>query len=395
MLGPAPEQRGGVSAVLAVYRDAGLLERRDIELLATHCDGGRIAKLRVALVALGGFARRVLAGRVALAHVHVASNASFWRKLTFCALARLGGVPLVVHVHGGGFAAFHASGGRLRRAAIEACLRHADTVVALSPRWAARLRPLAGATPIVVLPNPLPARALAGAQAAPAAPGDEHLVFLGHLCEAKGIGDLLQAFAAIAHERPAARLTLAGTGDAAAVRAMARASGIERRVALPGWVDGEDKARLLAAATLFVLPSHAEGVPMSILEAQSLGVAVVATEVGGVPDIVEHGSNGWLVPPRDPPALAAALTRLLDDGALRARLARAGAARACTDYAAESVVARVDRLYAELLNAATPNGSTAPPPHHQADAPRVAQSRQPTAGRFGTHNHYKRRSRGT
>jgi glycosyltransferase involved in cell wall biosynthesis len=352
MLGPAPDARGGIASVVTAYRDTGLLARWGVSVIATHADASTLSKLGVATRALLRFAPQVLSHQIDLVHVHVASDASFWRKLPFCALTRLAAVPLIVHVHGGGFAAFHAQGGPVRRAAIAWMLRHATAVAALSPRWAARLAPLAGATPITVLPNPLPAQATA-----PAAPrrasalqvAAPQLVFLGLLCEAKGVFDLLDAFVDVLRRHPHARLVLAGNGDVAGAQQRAQALGIAANVDTPGWVHGPAKADLLAGATVFVLPSHAEGVPMSILEAQNLGVAVLATDVGGVPDIVDHGVHGWLVPPQQPLALAEGINRLLDDPALRARLAASGCARARSESLSEVVMARVEGLYAQLL----------------------------------------------
>jgi glycosyltransferase involved in cell wall biosynthesis len=175
------------------------------------------------------------------------------------------------------------------------------------------------------------------------------LVFLGLLCEAKGVFDLLDAMVDVLRRHPRARLVLAGNGDVAGVRQRAEALGIGASVDTPGWVHGPAKADLLAGATVFVLPSHAEGVPMSILEAQNLGVAVLSTDVGGVPDIVDHGVHGWLVPPQQPLALAEGINRLLDDPALRARLAASGRARARSESLSEVVMARVESLYGQVL----------------------------------------------
>jgi glycosyltransferase involved in cell wall biosynthesis len=102
-------------------------------------------------------------------------------------------------------------------------------------------------------------------------------------------------------------------------------------------------------------------------------VAVLSTDVGGVPDIVDHGVHGWLVPAQQPVALAEGLIRLLDDPALRARLAASGCARARSESLSEVVMARVEGLYAHLLNAAE---QPAPPTAHpQATPPDTVRMR--------------------
>jgi glycosyltransferase involved in cell wall biosynthesis len=121
---------------------------------------------------------------------------------------------------------------------------------------------------------------------------------------------------------------LAGEGDVDGVRKAAVAAGVAGRVELPGWVDGEAKARLLARAGIFVLPSRFEGLPMALLEAQAAGLPVVATRVGGIPQVVRE-DNGRLAEPDDVASLVAAWP-LLDDPAEAARMgarARAGAGR--------------------------------------------------------------------
>src|SRR5690606_31708938 len=96
--------------------------------------------------------------------------------------------------------------------------------------------------------------------------------------------------------------------------------GLTERVAAPGWLGPEDTARLLAEGDILTLPSHAENLPMSIIEAMASGLGVIATPVGAVEDIVRDGETGLLVAPGDDAALADALTRLVSDGELRTRL---------------------------------------------------------------------------
>ncbi len=102
----------------------------------------------------------------------------------------------------------------------------------------------------------------------------------------------------------------------------------------------EDVPALLAAADLFVLPSHFEGLPMSVIEAMLTGLAVVATDTRGPREQVEEGRTGLLVPPRDVPALATALAALAADSVLRARMGEAGRLRALARYDEARVVAR-------------------------------------------------------
>lgn len=354
MIGPGPEGRGGIASVWATYRDAGLFDRWPTLAVRTHCEGSRLAKTATAARALWAYARALARGEVALAHVHMASRGSFWRKLAFCALTRAAGRPLLVHVHGSYFRDFHDRGGPLTRAAMRWCLAGADVVVALSPRWADHLRTIARRPDIAVLPNPLPAPSSAAALDTPPDRHDDgqralNLLFLAQISPHKGTAELLEAFALVAAAHPRARLVVAGHGDDTPLRQRAQALGVADRVHFAGWVDGQAKRALLDSADLFVLPSHVEGVPMGILEAQNAGIAVVASQVGGVPDIIDHDRHGWLVPPRDVPALAAALGTLLGDPRRRERLAAAGRRRANDEFSCPRVLAQLEGLYRQTL----------------------------------------------
>ena len=150
--------------------------------------------------------------------------------------------------------------------------------------WLAQLQ----ANPnLVCIPNPValpPAVAPRGRR--------NVVLFLGRIETAKGIAELLDAFAGLRPGAPDALLVCAGEGDIESAGRQARRLGLGDSVRFPGWIDGEEKRAWLARAALFVLPSHAEGLPMSLLEAMAAGLPIVASAVGGVPDVVHDGVNG-------------------------------------------------------------------------------------------------------
>jgi glycosyltransferase involved in cell wall biosynthesis len=128
-----------------------------------------------------------------------------------------------------------------------------------------------------------------------------------------------------------------------------------RRHALAGRVTlmdpRPDIPDVLAASDIFVLPSRWEGLPLAIIEAMMAGLPVVATRVGGVPELVEDGVTGFLVPPGDPKALAAALERLASNAGLRRRMGAAGRAKALREFRLERMLSETARLYQDLLAA--------------------------------------------
>ena len=111
----------------------------------------------------------------------------------------------------------------------------------------------------------------------------------------------------------------------------------------------QDISRLLGAMDMFVLPSLNEALPIVILEAMAVGLPVVATRVGGVPEIVQDGATGLLVAPGDEAGLLAALNRLAEDTALRAKLANAGREQVRAQFTIEQMVRNLETIYEELL----------------------------------------------
>jgi len=142
-------------------------------------------------------------------------------------------------------------------------------------------------------------------------PSDELIVYAGNLLVTKGLGELMEAFLELAKVRPQLRLTIVGQGpyrDTLARRAAAANSG--KRVILPGRCDAAGIAQWMRAADIFCLPSYSEGCPNVVVEALACGRPIVATNVGGIPELVNQES-GILVPPRDPLALREALQQAL------------------------------------------------------------------------------------
>jgi glycosyltransferase involved in cell wall biosynthesis len=174
------------------------------------------------------------------------------------------------------------------------------------------------------------------------------LLYLGMLSEPKGAFDLIRAVAAMpATAREALRLIMAGHGEVEKARELVRGQGLGDTIAIRGWVDPAQRDALFGDVHGLVLPSHFEGMPMSLLEAMSWELAVIATPVGAIPDVIVDGENGLLVPVADTAALAAAMLRLLEDPALRQRLAAEGK-RSVEPFSPDVYAQRLTRLYRGL-----------------------------------------------
>lgn len=160
---------------------------------------------------------------------------------------------------------------------------------------------------------------------------------------------LVSAFVELYPRYPGLRLTIAGDGSLRPrVEDAVRRAGVEEAVDFLGTVDRADL--LYRGLDVYIQASaFGEGTSNSIIEAMASGLPVIATDVGGNSDVVDHERTGLMIPPRDPKALAAAIARLLDDAALRSRFGAAGRARALERYSRESMVATTVMLYEKVL----------------------------------------------
>jgi glycosyltransferase involved in cell wall biosynthesis len=345
MIGTAPDGRGGVASVIGVLRAGGLFERESVRYLASHRDGTRGAKVAAALAAFWQTGLACLFARPAVVHVHCASRGSFARKSMLLLIARAAGCRTIFHLHGAEFDLFAgAESGPVLRWWIRRTLEKSSVVIALSDSWAAFLRGYAPLARVVVVPNsvPLPpATDRAQEQAG-------RILFLGRADAGKGVYELLAAVAALAPAFPQLQLVIGGVGELDALRVRATELGIADRVTLPGWIDEEARARELACAQIFCLPSHAEGLPMAMLEAMAAAKAVVASTVGGIPEAISNRDNGMLVAPGDVDALIAALRLLLADAALRGRLGDNARASIERRFSTDAAISALTALYREL-----------------------------------------------
>lgn len=181
------------------------------------------------------------------------------------------------------------------------------------------------------------------------APGTPIAVQVANFRREKAHGVLLDAARILADDHHPVVFLLVGQGQLEGeVRARADTLGLGDHVRFLGFRD--DVASLVAAADLLVLSSDHEGLPVAVMEAFALGVPLVSTAVGGIPEAVEHDREGLLVPPQDPAALAAAVREVCDDPSLRARLA-AGALASASRFDARAAAARIEDVYRSVAAA--------------------------------------------
>ena len=358
LLWVATGARGGIHGYGQALEATGLFADWGVERLVTHDDGSRRRRAALFARAAGTLVWRCLTARPALVHLHSAAYGSFVRKgLLLWAARGVFRVPAVLHLHAGEFEDFYRRCPAPAQALVRATLRRADRVVTLSPALGAAVERIAPGARVTVAENgvrlaPEP-RVLAG--------DAPQVLFVGVLIDRKDPMSLLRAWAAC-RRPPGATLRFAGDGPLRPdLEALIHAEGLQGSVELLGWLDPQEVAAQLDRADVLALPSHFEGQPLALLEGMARGLALVSTQVGGIPDLIEDGVSGRLVPPGDTPALTAALDEVLNDPDARQRLGQAAYARAQARYDIRRTADRLHDLYRQLSGppALTPGGTAA------------------------------------
>jgi glycosyltransferase involved in cell wall biosynthesis len=283
--------------------------------------------------------------RIDVVHAHkVGSN--LWGSV----LGRIARVPVIVaHEHSWSF-----EGEPFRRLLDrELIARLANTIIAVSQEDRRRMETIERipARQITVIPNgiePLPAPTADVRAELGIGPDDPVVGTVTVLRPEKALDVLVEAIALLRPRLPSLHLVIAGGGvEMERLRALVAERGLEQTVHLLG--TRHDVANVLHAVDVAVICSLREGTPLALLEYMAAGLPVVATRVGGLPDVVVDGVTGLIVSPGSAPALADALERLLGDPELRAQMGAAGRERQQAKYEFASVMHRVEQLYERLL----------------------------------------------
>lgn len=276
-------------------------------------------------------------GQFSGAFIFAGSGFSFYERVLMSLVCRFCGVNDVFVIVDGRFFSIRAAGWP-RRTLARWLLRIPHRLAATGQNWddlyaelgvpaGRRTRVhywLAADFPVATAPKPKPeGRSL-------------RMLFVGWMTESKGVPELLAAISTLSKSHDFSFTFVGGGTLLEMVRAAIRENGWESWVHAPGWISAEDLQAALNAADVFVLPSHAEGFPMSLIEAFSSAVPAIVTDVGGVSDSLRDGVNGFLIEPRSVDSLVNAMRRYLENPALVPEHSRAALAAALQNHDADT-----------------------------------------------------------
>lgn len=355
LVGQGAPARGGIPTFISgILDDPVLRNEARLSFLNTTHDAGRPGgatadNVRSMLHDVSALFRQ--ARRVDVVHLHLAPAPllPLIRAIVLLGTARLAGARTILHAHSG---RLHiAAESVIYRAALRVLGLLADRTIAVSAdglhtlqHAGVRVELLANALDTGTFPEPERDPALVS------------IAFVGTVCARKGLDDLRIAMLRLRDEGGATpvHLTIVGDGRQEGPNVFEQVqkdyanSDLDDLVTFTGALPASEVRSVLAKADIFCLPSHWEGLPLSLLEAMAAGSAIVATTVGDIPEVLEHGDVGILIEPQQPAQLADALRRLLDDPQERARLGTVARERVRRDFDRSAMARRILEIYREL-----------------------------------------------
>jgi glycosyltransferase involved in cell wall biosynthesis len=361
--GHLPPPAGGVATYYQSLLNSSLPERVDLHFVQTSThkrelsQSGKfsLSNLIAAVQDCGRFATAVIKYRPELTHIATAFGLSFVKHSVCVLIARVLGSRVLLHPHCG-FPELYLNRSRWWQWYFRQVVRLTNGMITLSTEWD-QLKEIVPGCRVYYLPNAIDLAKYQGVYEQKKLVGHTDrplkMLYLGYLGTEKGTYDLLEAARETAAKNVPVTYDLIGDdlqpGDVEKIKKQVQDDNLTDTFHVLPFADGPRKVEALCNADVFVYPSYSEGMPMAVIEAMACGLPVIATRVGGLPDLVSDGVNGLLVEPRHPDQLASAIQRLCSNPELRSSMEKNSFKRAFEEYDMEVLVSRLVSIYSKAL----------------------------------------------
>lgn len=313
-----PMVKGGIAAVVNGYYGSFLEKKYDVKYIQSYCDGTKLQKFIKAVKAYFLFVWNLVTNKPDILHMHTSFGASFYRKIPFIYMASICRIPIINHIHGPEFELFYEQASDKKKQLIKKIYNKCTYLITLSQEWKRNFLQVVPEEKIKVIEN----YSVVENELLDAERKKSQILFLGAINERKGCYDMPQIIQKVVKKVPNAIFVIAGDGELEHLKRLISEAGLTQNCVFPGWIRDDVKDAYLRQSSIFFLPSYNEGMPMAILDAMGYGLPVVSTNVGGIPQIVLDGQNGFVLRPGDIDDIAQALVKLLTDPSLRAGMGR-------------------------------------------------------------------------
>ncbi|MGN6493958.1 MAG: glycosyltransferase family 4 protein [Agriterribacter sp.] len=287
---------------------------------------------------------------IRIVHIHGAAKGSIFRKAGLFFVAKyIFRRQVIYHSHGSELKLFYEKSGKGIKKLMKFFFENVDEIICLSRQWEAFFVSNFRVKQISVLENIVEKSNISRVNFVET---KQPLVFLflGAIGKRKGIFDLLEVLSENKNKlMDKMVLLIGGNGEEKKLTDYIQENELSSWVKFVGWVNGEKKKSLLLQSNVYILPSYNEGLPLSILEAMSFQLAIISTPIGGIPEVVKEGINGYLVNPGDKAALFQSITNVLQNPEQVSTFGE-GSMKLVEPYYAENVIPKLTSVYERHLN---------------------------------------------
>jgi glycosyltransferase involved in cell wall biosynthesis len=308
----------------------------------------RLVKSFVWTVAhLMSFPFALLRNRPSVVHVNSVGYWVYWENGIYVLLSKIFGKRALFHIHGGGFEDFYDKSNRIFKVLIRGILTLPDKIIVLSPSWRKFMSKLVSQNKIEVIENFVDSSAFSKVNREKTSDRNVTVLFVGgYGAKAKGLYDFINAASLATKMCKTIKFVLLACSGIKGLATLCKEKGITENTRIEGYLRGTEKLELFANSDIFVLPSYAEGFPVTMLEAMAAGLPIIASSVGAIPDVIKDGENGFLIEPGDYTTLARKICLLASDKNLRNKMAENNVNRVTRNYDKDIILRKLSDVYA-------------------------------------------------
>jgi len=335
---PYKNPKGGIAIVINAY--SKLCE--SFNFIATTNLGGFMSNFFYFIKALIIYHYYLIFRNIHIVHIQGSSFMSFWRAAVFICIAKLFKKKIIYHIHGGCFKDFSSQ----HKKSVQSIFSKCDVIGVLSTKWKVFFEQEFQCKDVRIIPNIIEY------------PREDHsnrenypiqFLFLGKISERKGIFDLVNIIDENKNTfEGKMKLIIGGNGETDRLEITIKEKKLDEIIQFAGWVSGEKKTSLLNNSHVFILPSYIEAYPISILEAMSYHLPVIATNVGDIPEIIHDGKEGYLVEPGNKTQILNAIMNAFNSPTSLMEMGNKGFER-CKVHLSNNVEKELTQLYNSLL----------------------------------------------
>ena len=312
MCGNHPKNKGGMTSVInQIKRNNWKKEGIELTFIPTFYPGNQIIKILYFFISYTKILFTFFFSRPDVVHMHMSYKGSFTRKYLIHKTCKLFGIRDIIHLHGSEFEKWYNSVDNKKKRKIRTLLHECNQFVVLGDEWKRVIKQIEPTTKVTVISNGIEI------------PHEKvywnnercQVLFLGVLIQRKGVSDLINAVSLLnkTNNLNKIHVVIAGTGEEERdLKKLVKDLRLSDYISFAGWVTGNKKKKIMLESQVLVSPSYNEGLPISILEAASYGMPIIATDVGDISAVVMNDRNGRIINPGDIKSLAKSILSIND-----------------------------------------------------------------------------------